>query len=102
MWTFANVSIQSTSLHLYVVYYIHDSEYDNTFARSKCNIQTPSHNYKSLPVQYIYHVHKLCCTFLLFLEHQRFVDPVQTNIYHTWRPQSLSYFLFLYNEVVVL
>ena len=92
MWTFANVYIQSTSLHLYVVYYIHDSEYDNTFARSKCNMQTPSHNYKSLPVQYIYHVHKLCSTFLLFLEHQRFVDPVQQTsitpgvlkVYHTF------------------
>jgi hypothetical protein len=89
-------------LYIYVVYYMHDSKYDNMFARSKDNIQTPSHNYKSLPVQYIYHVHMLCSTVLLFLAHQTVVDPVETNICHTWRPQSLSYFLFSHNEVVVL
>jgi hypothetical protein len=89
-------------LYIYVLYYIHDNEYDNMFAHSKDNIQTSSHNYKSLQVQYIYHLHRLCSTFLLFLEHQTVVDPVQTNICHTWRPQSLSYFLFSYNEVVFL
>jgi hypothetical protein len=61
-------------LYIYVVYCMHDSEYDNMFARSKDNMQTPSDNYKSLPVQYNYHVHLLCSTFLLFLEHKIFVD----------------------------
>ena len=72
---------RNPSLYIYVEYYTHDNEYDNMFARNKYNIQTPAHNYKSLPVQYIYHVHKLCSTFLLFVAHQTLVDPFQTNIY---------------------